>query len=125
MSRAALPRVDSGFHRYSGSRVLREAFDSRGCWRTINRGMRSLTIGFRERGVGYVILLSLFVVTTGAAGMYRFELDTGSGPGFPDYATVLWWTAMLLTTMGTDYWPQTCCCSTTPDSKLLLSCDTC
>jgi voltage-gated potassium channel len=75
---------------------------------TINRGMRSLTIGFRRRGVGYVVLLSVFVAITGAAGMYRFELDTaGGGPGFPDYGTALWWTAMLLTTMGSDYWPQT------------------
>ena len=80
---------------------------------TINRGMRSLTIGFRERGVGYVIVLSAFVVITGAAGMYHFELNTVSGPGFPDYATALWWTAMLLTTMGTDYWPRT------PEGRLL------
>jgi len=74
---------------------------------TINRGMRSLTIGFRRRGVGYVVLLSIFVAITGAAGMYRFELDTRGGPGFPDYGTALWWTAMLLTTMGSGYWPQT------------------
>lgn len=80
---------------------------------TINRGMRSLTIGFRERGVGYVILLSLFVGITGAAGMYQFELNARGGSGFPDYATALWWTAMLLTTMGTDYWPQT------PEGRLL------
>lgn len=80
---------------------------------TINRGMRSLTTGFRGRGVGYVILLSLFVAVTGAAGMYRFELDTGAQTGFPDYGTALWWTAMLLTTMGSDYWPQT------PEGRLL------
>ena len=45
--------------------------------------------------------------------MYRFELDTGGQQGFPDYGTALWWTAMLLTTMGTDYWPQT------PEGRLL------
>lgn len=73
---------------------------------TINRGVRGLTLGFRRRGAGYVILLSLFVAATGAAGMYRFELDVSGGPGFPDYATALWWTAMLLTTMGSDYWPR-------------------
>ncbi len=28
-------------------------------------------------------------------------------PGFPDYGSALWWTAMLLTTMGSDYWPRT------------------
>jgi voltage-gated potassium channel len=39
--------------------------------------------------------------------MYRFEMDAPGGPGFADYSTALWWTAMLLTTMGSEYWPQT------------------
>jgi voltage-gated potassium channel len=47
------------------------------------------------------------VTITGAAGMYRFELDAPGGPGLADYGTALWWTAMLLTTMGSDYWPRT------------------
>ena len=45
--------------------------------------------------------------------MYRFEFDVPGGPGFADYGTALWWTAMLLTTMGSDYWPQT------PEGRLL------
>jgi voltage-gated potassium channel len=73
----------------------------------LNRGMRTLAIGFNRRGLGYLVLLTLFVAITGAAGMYRFELDAPEGPGFPDYGTALWWTAMLLTTMGSDYWPRT------------------
>jgi len=73
----------------------------------INRGMRALAVGFRRRGVGYVIVLTLLVTLTGAAGMYRFELDAAGAPGFPDYGTALWWTAMLLTTMGSEYWPRT------------------
>lgn len=73
----------------------------------INRGMRSLTIAFRRRGLGYLLVLTLVITATGAAGMYRFELDAPGGPGFPDYSSALWWTAMLLTTMGSDYWPQT------------------
>jgi voltage-gated potassium channel len=73
----------------------------------MNRGMRGLAIGFRKRGLGYVVLLTLLVTVTGAAGMYRFELEAPDGPGFGDYGTALWWTAMLLTTMGSDYWPQT------------------
>lgn len=79
----------------------------------MNRGMRTLAIGFRRRGLGYLILLTLLVAVTGAAGMYRFELDAPGGPGFPDYVTALWWTAMLLTTMGSDYWPRT------PEGRLL------
>jgi voltage-gated potassium channel len=73
----------------------------------INRGMRTLATGFRRRGLGYLILVTLLVAVTGAAGMYRFELDAPGGPGFPDYGTALWWTAMLLTTMGSEYWPRT------------------
>jgi voltage-gated potassium channel len=73
----------------------------------INRGMRSLTIAFRRRGLGYLLMLTVVITATGAAGMYRFELDAPGGPGFPDYTSALWWTAMLLTTMGSDYWPQT------------------
>ena len=73
----------------------------------VNRGMRTLAVGFRRRGLGYLTLLTVLVTLTGAAGMYRFELDAPGGPGFPDYGTALWWTAMLLTTMGSEYWPRT------------------
>jgi voltage-gated potassium channel len=72
----------------------------------MNRGMRAVAIGFRRRGIGYLVLLTVMVAVTGAAGMYRFELDAPGGPGFADYGTALWWTAMLLTTMGSDYWPK-------------------
>jgi voltage-gated potassium channel len=74
---------------------------------TLNRGMRALAMGFGRRGLGYLILLTALVALTGAAGMYRFELEAPGGPGFQDYGTALWWTAMLLTTMGSDYWPRT------------------
>lgn len=80
---------------------------------TMNRGMRAIAVGFRRRGVGYVAVLTALVAITGAAGMYRFELDVPGGPGFADYGTALWWTAMLLTTMGSDYWPRT------PEGRLL------
>jgi voltage-gated potassium channel len=74
----------------------------------INRGMRTLAIGFRRRGVGYVVVLTVLIAFIGAAGMYRFELDAAGGePGFADYGTALWWTVMLLTTMGSEYWPRT------------------
>ena len=73
----------------------------------MNRGIRSLALGFRRRGIGYLLALTLLIAITGAAGMYRFELDAPGGPGFPDYSTALWWTAMLLTTMGSDYGPRT------------------
>ena len=73
----------------------------------MNRGMRAAAMTFRRRGLGYVVLLTAVIAATGAAGMYRFELDAPGGPGFADYGSALWWTAMLLTTMGSDYWPRT------------------
>jgi voltage-gated potassium channel len=79
----------------------------------LNRGMRALALGSRRRGLGYLVLVTAFVAMTGAAGIYRFELDAPGGPGFSDYGTALWWTAMLLTTMGSEYWPRT------PEGRLL------
>jgi voltage-gated potassium channel len=72
-----------------------------------NRGMRSLARGFRRRGFGYVSILTAMVAVIGAAGMFQFEGSAGAGAGFDDYGAALWWTAMLLTTMGSEYWPQT------------------
>jgi voltage-gated potassium channel len=37
--------------------------------------------------------------------MYAFEKDVEGG--LIDYGTALWWTSMILTTMGSEYWPQT------------------
>lgn len=39
--------------------------------------------------------------------MYAFERTLPDGGGFEDYWDALWWTAMLLTTIGSEYWPQT------------------
>ena len=39
--------------------------------------------------------------------MYAFESNIPDGRGLNDYGTALWWTAMLMTTMGSEYWPQT------------------
>lgn len=70
-----------------------------------NRGMRALSISLSRRGLGYVLLLTLLVLLSGAAGMYTFERDAEGG--FEDFGTALWWTAMILATMGSGYWPQT------------------
>ncbi len=37
--------------------------------------------------------------------MYAFEREVSGG--LTDYGTALWWTSMILTTMGSDYWPRT------------------
>jgi voltage-gated potassium channel len=72
-----------------------------------NRGMSALGSSMGRRGFGYVVALTLAITLVGAAGMYAFESNTTDGSGLNDYGTALWWTAMLMTTMGSEYWPQT------------------
>lgn len=74
---------------------------------SLNRGMRSLRASMGRRGFGYVISLTFVVTFVGAAGMYAFENNNPNGEGLKDYGTALWWTAMIMTTMGSEYWPQT------------------
>jgi voltage-gated potassium channel len=72
---------------------------------SLNRGMRALGASLRRRGFGYVTALTALVVFAGAAGMHAFE---GTAPGGLDsYGEALWWTAMIMTTMGSQYWPET------------------
>ncbi len=93
-------------------RVLRTARATRGLqlFRAItstNRGMRTLGASLRRRGFGYIVALTLIITLVGAAGMYAFERNTPDGSGLNDYGSALWWTAMLMTTLGSEYWPQT------------------
>lgn len=74
---------------------------------SLNRGMRGLGASMDRRGFGYIVVLTLGVTLVGAAGMYAFESHTPDGRGLNDYGTALWWTAMLMTTLGSEYWPQT------------------
>jgi voltage-gated potassium channel len=71
-----------------------------------NRGMRALAASMQRRGFSYVVGLTAIITLTGAAGMYAFEGEV-SNSGITDYGSALWWTAMLMTTMGSDYSPQT------------------
>jgi voltage-gated potassium channel len=77
----------------------------------LNRGMRALGRSMGRRGFGYVSALTLIVVLAGAAGMLALERDARGG--LPDYASALWFTIMLLTTIGSEYWPRT------PEGRLL------
>lgn len=79
---------------------------------SLNRGMKALGAAMGRRGFGYVLALTLLVAFVGAAGMYALEREAPGG-GFESYATALWWTAMILVTMGSEYWPQT------PDGRVL------
>ncbi len=72
---------------------------------SLNRGMRALGASLGRRGFGYVAALTALVVFAGAAGMYAFE---GQVPGgLETYGDALWWTTMIMTTLGSQYWPET------------------
>ncbi|MFN7145541.1 MAG: potassium channel family protein, partial [Myxococcota bacterium] len=55
---------------------------------------------------GYVLALTTLVLFVGAAGMYTLERDE-PGTTLTSYGDALWWTAMLLTNVGSDYFPRT------------------
>lgn len=74
---------------------------------SINRSMRALGASLGRHGFRYVLALTLIVTFAGAAGMYAFERTSSLGPGFRDYADALWWTAMIMSTLGSGYWPKT------------------
>lgn len=78
-----------------------------------NRGMRALGASMSRRGLGYILLLTLVLTLVGAAGMYAFENPIPQPAGLHNYSAALWWTAMLMTTMGSDYWPQS------PEGRIL------
>jgi voltage-gated potassium channel len=72
-----------------------------------NRSMNALKATLERRGFGYVAGLTLLVLFLGAAGMLNFENAAEVPDGFTSYWEALWWTAMLLTSIGSQYWPVT------------------
>jgi len=74
---------------------------------SVNRGLGALGSHMSRRGIGYVLALTLLVLLAGSAGIYAFERHLPAGGGLDSYGAALWWTAMLLTTLGSDYWPHT------------------
>ncbi|HEY0736186.1 MAG TPA: ion transporter, partial [Herpetosiphonaceae bacterium] len=98
---------------------------------SLNRGLRAVGKSMGRRGISYVIALTTIVTFAGAAGMYAFEspasvceeqadsteqagafsacLDQAieAGSRLESYGEAVWWTAMTMTTMGSDYFPQT------------------
>lgn len=104
--------IAPAFRLLSGLRFLRLARGLRGLRLvkivgTANRTMNALRGSLRRRGLVYVLGLTALVAFLGAGGMLAFEPDREVQGGFKGYADALWWTGMLLTTMGSQYWPQT------------------
>ena len=85
---------------------------------SLNRSMGALRRTLDRHGIGYISALTLMVVFGGAAGMVYFESPRAlsqagltqavqGGAGLHSYGEAVWWTAMVMTTMGSEYWPKT------------------
>lgn len=104
--------VVPAFRLFRVVRVLRFARIARGVTlvRVVagaNRSMNALRRTMGRRGLGYVLTLTVIICVLGALGMRAFEADGPNGAAFGSFGDALWWTAMILTTMGSQDWPAT------------------
>jgi voltage-gated potassium channel len=74
---------------------------------TANRSMNALRVTLARRQFGYVLGLTLLVILLGAGGMLSFEPSAQTQEGFTSYWDALWWTTMLVASIGTGPWPET------------------
>lgn len=85
---------------------------------SLNRSMGAIGRTMGRFGIGYLIALTIAVTFGGAAGMFYFESPAGllqagysdvaeAGGGLQSYGEAVWWTAMMMTTLGSEYWPKT------------------
>lgn len=104
--------VVPAFRLFRALRVLRAARALRGfrlvrIVGTANRGMNALRATLHRRRLGYVVALTTLVALLGAGGMLAFEPADEVEGGFTSYGDALWWTGMLIATIGSAYWPVT------------------
>lgn len=78
---------------------------------SLNRGFGALGRTLDRARFAYVVAISALVVVVVAAGMLFFEGTAVAPPGgasvIDSYGEALWWTAMTLTTVGSEYSPVT------------------
>jgi len=77
---------------------------------SLNRNISTVRNHAKHFGVRYVFLISSLVVLVGAAGILNFEQANAqqhSREGMDNYADALWWTVMMMTTIGSEYIPHT------------------
>lgn len=78
---------------------------------SLNHGVMTLRSAAQSYGIKYILPLTGIIMLVGAAGMMFFEgpHSSVSAPdrGINNYGDAVWYTAMLMTTMGSEYWPHT------------------
>ncbi|SRR5579883_1388269 len=72
---------------------------------SINRGITALSRTMGRRGAEYVLMITAIVALVSAAAILRFEQSVPNGP--KNYGQALYWSIMMITTIGSDFWPQT------------------
>lgn len=83
---------------------------------SMGRGFRTVRSIVGSRGVVYVSAITLLVMIVGSVGIFYFENPSYTEgknllvPGEPhirNYGDALWFTSMLIVTLGSEYWPKT------------------
>lgn len=81
---------------------------------SLNRSVDNLRDATSDYGIRYVLPLTALILFVGSAAVLFFEnpaalSDKGIHDvrGIQNYGSALYWTSMLMTTIGSDYWPQT------------------
>lgn len=74
---------------------------------TANRSMNALKSTLQRRAFPYVGGLTVLAIALGSAGMLNFENAREVEGGFTSYGHALWWTGMLVASIGTENWPVT------------------
>ncbi len=98
-------RITRAFYALRATRAVRGLTLAR-VLTAFNRGLASIRATLGQFGFQYVVALTLLVTALGTAGMYAFECREAGG-AINTFGDALWFTAMMMTTSGSDYWPKT------------------
>lgn len=83
---------------------------------SFNHGIKAVRRVIGSRGIGYIATLTFLITFAGAAGIFYFEnpealkqngYNLTGGTYIQNYGDALWLCAMLMVTIGSDYWPKT------------------
>ncbi|OGI01947.1 MAG: hypothetical protein A2Y25_02975 [Candidatus Melainabacteria bacterium GWF2_37_15] len=67
------------------------------------RSAKAIRQILKTNALGNILVFTIILIFAGAAGLLYFERDVAQG--LNSYWDALWWTSMIITTIGTDYWP--------------------
>ena len=68
-----------------------------------DQGVRFVRRALGKRGSGYVIILTIVIIFSAAAGLLHFENLSGDLNRLQSYPNAVWWTAMQMTNIGSSY----------------------